>query len=128
VVEQSLERTGKFTPVWIEQGKVEEPRVAFWRRCFAPLLDEADVVVVASGSRKKDQWPGRWLLTHVLGDLHSQYISVESDGPIEIAGPKCDVPDARCRMDRCFVHVALPLLTLFSTGCTPFSMCLFLLD
>src|SRR5919112_604930 len=71
VVEQPLDRTGKFTPIWIEQGKVEQPPVAFWRRCVAPLLDEADVVVVASGSRKKDQGTRCWLLTHVLSDLQA---------------------------------------------------------
>jgi hypothetical protein len=87
VVEQPLERTSKFTPVRIEQGKVEEPSVAFWRRCFALLLDEADVVVVASGSRKKDQWAGCGLLSHILGDLQSKDIPVKGDGLVEIAGP-----------------------------------------
>jgi hypothetical protein len=38
------------------------------------------------------------------------------------------VPDAHRRIDRCFIHAALPLLTLFGTGGSPFSMCLFLLD
>jgi hypothetical protein len=97
VVEQSLERTGKFTPVWIEQGEVEEPPVALWRRYFAPMLDEADVVVVASGCRKKDQRAGRGLISHILGDLQAKDIPVKAAGLIEIAGPKGDVPDTAGR-------------------------------
>ncbi len=84
--------------------------------------------MVASGGRKKDQWTGCGLLPHILGDLQAKDIAVKGDGPVEIAGPQGDVPDTCRRMDCCFVHIALPFLTLVSISCTPFSMCLFLLD